>query len=204
MSRSVRRSKLCPGSFAAILVGLFVLPGCGPSTELTLHQPFAPPAQQNLKLTCERAYHATTAEMQTSMLAFPLPGAVDGPRTFVLYISAPNRAGQIHVAPHDPQGARGFLIQELGALAGRSDFSVGTLRYHKVLFAPRLRRLELDIRTEDGAEITGRATLEEFPRAVETFEREFAADIASLPNPTSQPTEGDQTSAASEPPEEEK
>jgi hypothetical protein len=169
--------------------------------EFVLHQPFAPPSQQTLKLTCERAYHASSGDTQTCVLAFPLPGAVEGPRAFVVYISSPNRTGRIAVAPHDPQGARGFLIQELGALAGRSDFAEGTVRYRKVPLAPRLRRLDVSVRTQDGAEITGQAILDESPTGVESFEREFPADVASLS--TSQPAESG-SSDGSEPPEEEK
>ncbi len=177
-----------------LLTGVLLLAGCTPHANLVLHQPFAPPSQQNLKLTCERAYHATRADTQTSVLAFPLPGAVDGPRTFVMYIAAPSRVGRIAVTPEDPEGGRGFLIQELGALAGRSDFAEGTLQYRKVLFAPRLRRLDVDVRTEDGAQITGRAYLEEFSPAVESFEREFAADVASLLSAASQPSDADEPS----------
>ena len=172
-----------------MIAGLALLVGCAPNAEFVLHQPFAPPSQQHMKLTCERAYHCANGDAQTSVLAFPLPGAVDGPRTFVMYIAAPNRLGQITVVPQDPQAACGFLIQELGALAGRSDFAEGTVRYRKVPLAPRLRRLDVNVRTQDGAEITGRAILETSPTAVESFQREFAADIASLSPPTSQPAE---------------
>jgi hypothetical protein len=166
-----------------IAAGLALASGCAPTADLVLRQPFAPPAQQNIKLSCERAYHVASGDVQTSVLPFPLPGAADGPRTFVVYVTSPNRVGKIAITPHDAQGARGFLIQELGALAGRSDFSEGTVRYQKVLLAPHLRRLELSVRTEDGAEITGRAIVEESPRAVETIEREFAADVAGLAPP---------------------
>jgi len=184
--RCIRRGWIIPG-FA--FAGLALLVGCAPNAEFVLHQPFAPPSQQHMKLTCERAYHCANGDAQTSVLAFPLPGAVDGPRTFVMYIAAPNRLGQITVVPQDPQAACGFLIQELGALAGRSDFAEGTVRYRKVPLAPRLRRLDVNVRTQDGAEITGRAILETSPTAVESFQREFAADIASLSPPTSQPAE---------------
>jgi hypothetical protein len=183
------------------VIGLGLLAGCTPSAEFVLHQPFAPPSQQVLKLTTERAYHAGTRDTQNCVLAFPLPGAVEGPRAFVMYIAAPNRTGTIAVSPHDPQGARGFLIQELGALAGRSDFAAGTVRYRRVPLAPRMRQLDVDIRTQDGAEIRGRAYLEDSVPAVESFEREFSADVGSLS--TSQPA---QTDAADDsgPPEEEK
>jgi len=201
MSDRPRSGRL--GCLAASLsgAGLLLLAGCSPSAEFVLHQPFAPPSQQILKLTGERAYHAGEGETQTSVLAFPLPGAVEGPRAFVLYLSSPSRMGRVAVAPRDPQGARGFLIQELGALAGRSDFAEGTVRYRRVPLAPRMRQLDVNIRTQDGAEISGRAYLEESATGVESFEREFAADVASLS--TSQPAEAG-SAEDSGPPEEEK
>jgi hypothetical protein len=179
--------------------GLFAT-GCGPWADFALHQPFAPPSQQVLRLTCERAYHAGAGDTQTSVMAFPLPGAVAGPRAFVMYLVSPNRTGRIAVTPHDPQGARGFLIQELGALAGRSDFAEGTVRYRPVPLAPRMRQLDLNVRTQDGAEIRGRAYLEESATGVESFEREFSADVASLTATQPAPV----GSAADGPPEEEK
>ncbi len=196
--RGLRLRCAAPGLLAG---GLWLLAGCSPSAEFVLHQPFAPPSQQTLKLTCERAYHVGAGDTQTSVLAFPLPGAVEGPRAFVMYLSSPNRTGRVAVAPHDPQGARGFLIQELGALAGRSDFAEGTVRYRRVLLAPRMRQLDVSIRTQDGAEISGQAFLEESPTGVESFEREFSADVASLS--TSQPAPSS-SADDSGPPEEEK
>ena len=166
-----------------------LLAGCAPKIELVLRQPFAPPAQQNLRLTSDRGYHAVTGDWRTCVLTLPLPGAVDGPRAFVIYLSAPNAPGALPVAPESPQGVRGFLIQELGALAGRSDFVGGTLRCRSVFLAPRLRRLDLNLRTADGAELVGQATIEEAPREILAFEREFAGDVAQLAPATSQPAE---------------
>ena len=197
MWRNLRRSLRW---MVPALIGFGLLAGCSPSAELVLHQPFAPRSQQVLKLTSERAYHAAAGDTQNCVLAFPLPGAADGPRAFVLYIAAPNRTGKIAVVPHDPQGARGFLIQELGALAGRSDFASGTVRYRRVPLAPRMRQLDVDIRTQDGATISGRAYLEDSVPAVESFEREFSADVASL-TPTPAPADAADDSG---PPEEEK
>ena len=181
--------------------GVLLLMGCGPRAELTLRQPFAPHAQQNLKLVADRDCHTASGDDQATALAFALPGAVEGPRAFVVYVIAPGRLGRWPVTPDDPQGVRGFLIQEVGALAGRSDFAAGTIRHSTVLFAPRLLRVDFDVRTADGAELTGHAVVEDDPKAVQAFEREFAGDIALLRAPTSQPAEGEQTAprAASTP-----
>lgn len=168
---------------------LLLLAGCGPRVELVLRQPFAPPAQQTLRLASDRGYHAVAGDRQTCVFTFPLPGAMDGPRAFAIYLTAPAKPGVLPVAPESADGVRGFLIQELGALAGRSDFVGGTLRCRSVFLAPRLLRLDIDLRTNDGAEIVGHATIEEASRAVLAFEREFAGDVAQFAPPTSQPTE---------------
>jgi hypothetical protein len=168
-----------------------LLAGCGPRTEIVLRQPFAPPAQQILRLATDHGYRAVVDDRQTCVFTFPLPGAAAGPRAFIIYISAPDKPDTLPVAPENPEGVRGFLIQEIGALAGRSDFVGGTLRCRSVFLAPRLRRLDLDLRTADGAEIVGRATIGEAPREVLALEREFAGDVAQLAPPTSQPAEQD-------------
>ncbi len=174
-------------------MGACGLAGCGPRAELVLRQPFAPPAQQNLKLVSEQVYHRVADKRRTCVLTFPLPGAVSGPRAFVVYLCGPEKQGQSAVDPKDPTAVRGFLIQEVGALAGRTDFAEGWLRWQKVPLAPRLARVELNLRTEDGAQLVGRIVTEEFSAGVQSFEREFAGDVASLAGPASQPAEGEPT-----------
>lgn len=161
-----------------------LLAGCGRSGEFVLHQPFAPPAQQDLELVRKWAFHALEGDRRACFLGFPLPGAKDGPRTFVLYVSSPDELGELSVDPDDPQGVQGFLIQELGHLAGRTDFVSGTVRYRKVWLRRNLCRLEVDVRCADGTEITGQACLERKPREMRAFERRFAADVAELRAPT--------------------
>jgi len=156
------------------------LAGCVPNGEFVLHQPFAPPSQQNLKLTAARACHAADGDERMCALAFPLPGSAGGPRAFVVWLVFPDTLGTVPVSTEQHAGVRGFLIQELGALAGRSDFVEGTIRFQKVFLAPRQRRLDVDVLTEDGTRVTGRAVLEEMPVEVQTFQREFAADVAHL------------------------
>jgi hypothetical protein len=193
MSRAICRTTRRIGHPAWAITLLLALAGCGPKAELVLRQPFAPPSQQNLKLVSQRGYHTGSGDQQACLLTFPLPGAVDGPRAFIIYLAAPSRPGKLAVAPDDPEGVRGFLIQEVGALAGRSDLVAGTVSFREVLLSPHLRRLDIDVRTEDGAEIAGRAVLEELPREVQAFEREFAADIARLSPAQSQPASEEPT-----------
>jgi hypothetical protein len=176
IKRHVRRAALVLA--ASLAVG--GLAGCARQAEFTLRQPFAPPAQQNLHLTGQWAYTSARATGQSTALSFALPGAVDGPRAFVVYIATPRATGDFPVAVTAPQAARGFLIQELGTLAGRSDLVSGTARLHDVLGAPRVKKLDLDVHTADGAALHGTAWVEELPREMNVFEREFSADIAQL------------------------
>ncbi len=180
------------------LAFLALLTGCARKAEFTLRQPFAPPAQRNLKLLSDSSFYAAGADRTTYAFSFPLPGSEAGPRAFVIYLSAPPRPPKASADPADPLGVRGFLIQEVGALAGRCDFVRGTLEARAVPLAPRFRRLYLRLQTEDGAELAGQAVVENLPRAVQTLEREFPADVASLlpPAPQEEPEAPVESAAA--------
>lgn len=178
-----------------VLAALTAGAGCARKADFTLHQPFAPPAQRNLKLVSESAFYAPGAERCAYALTFPLPGAADGPRAFVVYLTAPGDVGRWPATPEDAQAVRGFLIQELGTLAGRSNFVAGTLDVRKVLLFPRLRRLDVNLRTDDGAEFSGRGFTEHLPRGVQAIEREFAADVALLTPPSADSDEESSESA---------
>lgn len=97
-----------------------------------------------------------------------------------MYLTAPNTLGTIAVDPNADDAAHGFLIQEVGALKGRSDFATGAVTVTAPRHQPRVRRLALDVQTDDGARIVGTARLEILPKAVEALEREFAGDVAQL------------------------
>lgn len=161
--------------------------GCGPRAEVALHQPFAPPSQQRLKLAGDRAFFATEADRQVCALTFALPGAADGPRAFVVYLCAPDARGRLPVAPFEPGACSGFLVQEVGSLAGRSDFLQGTVSCRNVWLAPNLRRLDLDVRCEDGVHITGRVVARRDPGRVQALEREFAGDVRLVKHATNEP-----------------
>lgn len=181
---------------AGLALGITLLmppAGCARKAELRVRQPFAPPSQQNLKLAGRCAYHTTLADRQTCLLTFPLPGAADGPRAFVLYVSAPDGLGRVPVDPRDPHAVRGFFVQEVGRLTGRADFAAGEIRFRKVWLAPRFRRIDFNVRCDDGTVIQGRALTESVPIEVRAFEREYAVDVALLGSPESQPAAAQQT-----------
>lgn len=158
--------------------------GCGPDVRLTLRQPFAPPSQRALQLTSDTAVFAAHGTEQRCVLTFPLPSSKNGPRAFVVYLVAPDRLGSIVVDPLEPGGADGFMIQEIGALAGRSNFVGGTINARRVWLSSDRRVYELDVRCEDGARIVGRAKARAVPRQVVAFEQDFAGDIAQLAQDT--------------------
>jgi len=178
---------------------LLLLCGCGPRASIVLDQPFAPPSQRTLKLASDQAFLADSADRQAAVAAFGLPGARDGPRAFVLYVALPPGSRDIAVAPFDEKAAGGFLIQEVGVLAGRSDFLAGTIRRRPVWFDRRLERLELDVRCEDGTHISGHAVVRRDARPVQSVEREFAGDVRLLRSADSEPDRSAATPLRSSP-----
>jgi len=165
--------------------GLVLLPGCASPGRVVLHQPFAPPAQQNLELAAAQAYYSCTCGEQALAMPFPLPGAQDGPRAFVLYLLAPDGAGTLSVDPASSNGVRGFLIQEVGALAGRSDVQAGSVTVTCDWFSRHRRRIKLDLRCEDGTVIAGQAQLRANPNEIRALETEFAGDVTVVARPDS-------------------
>jgi hypothetical protein len=160
---------------AACLLGVA---GCGPRAEIVLQQPFAPPAQRHLRLDAKQAYHAASGGRHVCVLTFPLPGAEAGPRAYVLYLSLPASAGHFAIDTGDPYAARGFLIQEIGSLAGRTDFVGGSIDLKTQWGAPAVRRLSLDVRCQDGSKLTGQALAQRDPPRIAALEREYASDVA--------------------------
>ncbi len=165
--------------------------GCVRCGEFVLHQPFAPASQRELGLTSRWAFSSMDAQRRTCVLAFPRPGADGGLRDFLIYVSLPAGLGVTTVHPADRAAARGFLIQKVGHLRGKVPFTSGTVRCRKVLLKGALRRLELDVRGEDGTHIVGTAFVKADPREVRTFERRYAADVSLLGPPSSQPARPD-------------
>ncbi len=196
MSAGTRRFIIRPGTTAVILTLLASAGGCALRSEVVLKQPFAPSSQQELKLTSRWTFCASDAGRRNCLLAFPLPAAQDGPRDFLLYVSAPAGEGQFHVDPESSAGARGFFIQAVGDLKGKTTFTGGTIEVSGVWLRPGWRRLDLALRCDDGTEINGRAFLQEMPAEVQAFERRYAGDIALLTPAPSQPAEGEATTEA--------
>jgi hypothetical protein len=102
-----------------------------------LLQPFAPPSQQHMKLKSRWAFITAGSERRSCLLELPLPnGDADDPRDFHLYLSLPNRKGTLPVALENDGAARGFFIQEVGHLSGKTKFVGGTVRHRHVFLHP--------------------------------------------------------------------
>jgi hypothetical protein len=161
-------------------VGLMCVSGCADRAEVYLHQDFAPSSQQHVHLSGDWAYRAGATGRERCLLAFPLPGSTAGPRDFVIYMTLPDRLGKLAVDPADPDAVRGFLVQCVGALAGRTGFSSGVVKVKRPWWARTRRTLDVDIRCEDGTVIQGKATLRIAPGELASFEQSYAADIELL------------------------
>lgn len=121
----------------------------------------------------------THANDRRCFVTFALPGSKSGPRAFVLYVAAPADADVSRVRPADATAARGFLIQEVGDLAGRTDFVAGTIEWTRS-WLTRKPRMRLDVRCDDGTEIRGTLSVRPDDAALRTLTHEFAADIRAL------------------------
>lgn len=175
------------------LLGL-ALCGCGSSAKVRLQQPFAPPAQQDIRLESDWSFTDAGAGRRSVLVEFPLPGSEVGPRDFHLYLSLPETTGDVTIDPRNAGMGRGFLIQEVGRYKGKTEFESGFVMLKRGLLPPRGWRLELDINCRDGARLTGSARLQENTLEVGAFRRKFVGDLAALEEttrpPQSAPTPG--------------
>lgn len=148
-----------------------------------------------MTLRTGRAVSAAAAGRWSCALDFPLPGSAAGPCEFHVYVTLPGPEGEYAIAPDDPHGARGFLIQDVGLLCGKTEFMSGTLRCRPVFLRPHLRRLDLQVQCADGTSISGQVRVEIDERALRKFERDFARDIAELWSDETPPGEAAESTA---------
>ncbi len=177
----IQRSHAGAGVGAVLALALLVAcPGCARRAQVTLQQDFAPPSQRLLSLESDQAFRSSDGERQGLSLSFPLPGARQGPRAFVLYIEGPDGNETFPVDPRNPAAHRGFLVQEVGALKGKSVLASGTIRYQSVPLRPLWRRVTLDLKTVDGAILRGKALAKTAAIEVRNVRRRYAADVRVL------------------------
>ncbi|MCG3128067.1 MAG: hypothetical protein CHACPFDD_02941 [Phycisphaerae bacterium] len=163
-----------------ISVALPLGAGCRASADLTIMQPFAPPAQRVLELRHgARQFELRGDDRMVALLAFPLPGARDGPDDFVVYLDVPRADGTWRVGTAGSD-ARGFLIQATGALRGKTMLARGTIILKSPLLGGRSRTIQLDVETADGAFVRGKLTARPDSIAVREFETRRSGDVAAL------------------------
>ncbi|MBK8913282.1 MAG: hypothetical protein IPM64_01550 [Phycisphaerales bacterium] len=188
----------------ALLIATLLSPGCSQPAEISLIQPFAPTGQRILELTTETAYEIDRGGFRHVIATFPRPHDPDGPRDFVLYMEIqtdrlgaaplpipgwlkvlfPAQADSPHGARCDAEsgegGLRGFLVQRVGRLAGRTQFTSGFVVKDRNLTARDPRGLFLNVTCEDGTRITGRILPRSSGSEMAALLRRHAADIAAL------------------------
>jgi hypothetical protein len=162
----------------AIFVFLAAALGCGPRAALTLHQPNAPAVQQKLELASDWACVAAAEGKRAVLVDFPLPGSAAGPRDFRVYLELPARDGKFAAGAGQP--VRGFFIQEVGRRSGKTLIADGFAQIDAPLLRPNERVLELDLSTDDGTRLVGKARLRSDDLELQRFRARFSADVAAL------------------------
>lgn len=164
---------------AAGMLAAAVAAGCAPPNRIVLVQPTAPPAQQRLELATRWVFFDQAGDRVRALLAYPLPGSLDGPRDFLLYLDLPAGGGRLAV-DSSSGGATGFLIQRKGFRRGKAVFAGGTVDARRRWLNGRVLDLRLDVECDDRTRVVGRAALRLDEREMGEFAARYAADIGSL------------------------
>jgi hypothetical protein len=164
------------------VLGLVVgVGGCAqPRAEMTLEQPHAPPSQRRLTLASDWAFVATQDARRLCLIDFALPGAVEGPRDFRVFLILPGTSNKMTIAASPAAGGCGFFIQKVGRLSGKAEFVEGTAAIDTALLRPGTRELHIDVRCADGTRIVGQARLRQSEEELRSFLQSHAADVAAL------------------------
>lgn len=193
---------LRPARFAPVrrlpVFMLCALAACAPRATLTLDQPHAPLSQQRMELSSAWGYTLSGGGTREVLLDFPLPGRKDGPRDFRFFLQLPDGQPVARADRADPSAARGFFVQEVGRMRGKTEFTGGTVRTSAVFLQPGRRRIDIQLECDDGTRITGRAFVEENADELRAFRRRFAADVLAL-HAESQPAQASAAPTASRP-----
>ncbi|MFO0838499.1 MAG: hypothetical protein U1D55_08205 [Phycisphaerae bacterium] len=163
--------------------------GCVSHTKVTLHQPSAPASQRELTLSGDWTYWSGDSGGARCLLAFPLPGARDGPRDFLCYLTLPGRDGEWKVGKNGTGEVGGFLIQAVGELGGKTIVTSGSVRTRPLFLQPQTLVLRLDLSFDDGSRLIGTAWVSESTQELSAFRRRYEGDVTALESPTSQPAE---------------
>ena len=171
--------RVCVGLWLLILVG------CGPAADVRVFQPQYSGAEQNIHLQSERVFWAPEHGLVRVLAEFPLPGAVSGRPTYLLYLRMPVGGSGDALAAGGEQQIRGFLIQTQGRNAGLETVREGKVSVKGKSEAPdAVRQLQVDLSFEHNTLLSGRLTARRNDRYLSTFEtRLHPLDVQALKSP---------------------
>ena len=171
--------------FAFIGLGLLALAGCGPAADVRLFQPQYVGAERDIHLQSEHVCWAPEAGEVRVLAEFPLPGAVSGRPTYLLYLRMPAEGDSGAPAAEGQQPIRGFLIQTQGRNAGLETLQEGQVSVKGKSDAPdAVRELQVDLTFEQDTRLSGRLTARRNDRYLKNFEtRRRPLDVQALKSP---------------------
>lgn len=159
--------------------------GCqSPAGSVQLTQPQLQGWQRELRLQCSqiRWAGAGDARLERFVAEFPLPGAMSGRPTYLLYLRLPAGESNVSFAADASPGGRGFFVQTRGEYAGLAQLAGGTVKVRGTSkSAGATRRLRLDLVLDDGSRLTGQVEASRDEYFVSRFEnRRHPADVQAL------------------------
>ncbi len=188
-------------AFFAIFFGVpfIFLTGCAKSAvTLSIQQDHAPPSQRNMTLTSDWAFTARQDDRRLCLADCSLPGSVDGPRDFRVFVILPASVEAAEVG-RGTGAARGFFLQKVGRLRGKTEFASGKVKLRTGRFNKNQHEIELEVECADGTKISGTAKLRASDDELRVFLMQHAGDVAALDAATPGPTarRGDENAARS-------
>lgn len=155
--------------------------GCLSQPSVTLYQSFAPSGQRELRLRDARVSISSKPDSRTIAAVFSRPGSDIASRDFVLYLVVPPGNGEWVADPNSSGGVRGFLIQAVGELRGKTTIAGGSIVVQRHPW-PNHHEFGIDIalRCEDETRIVGHVTADEAAYQTLLVERRYAADVVEL------------------------
>lgn len=156
--------------------------GCGPAAQVRLFQPQYAGAEQDIRLQSNLVRWAPEKGVARFLAEFPLPGAVSGRPTYLLYLRMPMDLPPQTQPVGATQGVRGFLIQTQGRNAGLEFLKAAQVTVEGKGSGPDARReLRVELAFEGNTTLTGRLKAKRDDRYLEIFEtRRRPSDVQAL------------------------
>lgn len=158
------------------------LAGCGPAAQVRLLQPQYAGAEQDICLQTNLVRWAPGDGVARFLAEFPLPGAVSGRPTYLLYLRVPMDLSPQTQPAGAAQGVCGFLIQTQGQNAGLEFLKAAQVSMKGKGSAPDARReLRVELIFEGSTTLTGWLKATRDDRYLKIFEtRRRPSDVQAL------------------------